>query len=150
MPERPRLAGDIGPPHYVLDIGVPGRLTRTGSDVTTTVTGPCGTVELTVTLRARPPAEDATGVLLVVVAGVIDMCTAPVLEAALSDAVDRHTTVRCDLADVRVLSAAGVTTLIKAYQRATRTGSRLTVCGAHGLTLRVLQVTGVDQVLREP
>jgi anti-anti-sigma factor len=150
MSERPGPAGSADLPHHLLNTGVPVALTRTSFGVAASVTGPCGTALLTVTQRAEPPEEGDPPALLVIAAGEIDLYTAPLLEAALNDAVYRHTTVRCDLSDVRILSAAGITALISAHQRATETGSELTVHGAHGLTRRVLQVTGVERLLCEP
>jgi anti-anti-sigma factor len=149
MSERPRPAGSVDLPDRLLRTGVPVTLGRTSFGVAATVSGPGGAAELTVTLRGEPSADDDTQALLVVAAGAVDMYTAPLFEAALNDAVDRHTTVRCDLTDVRILSAAGITALISAHQRATRTGCRLTVCGAHGLTRRVLRITGVENLLCE-
>ena len=150
MSERPRPAGRADPPPALLDTGLPVTLTRTSFGVAGTVAGPSGTVLLTVTLHAEPPeddAPDAPDALLVVAAGVVDLCTAPLLEAALVDAVDRHAMVRCDLSDVRLLSAAGITALVNAHQRAAQAGCRLTVHGAHGITRRVLQITGVEHLL---
>lgn len=150
MSEHPRPTGTADLPHHLLDTGAPVALTRTTIGVTATVTGPSGTALLTVTLQTEPLAENGTRAVLVVADGVVDTFTAPLLEAALNDAVDRHTTVRCDLSAVRILSAAGITALLSAHQRAARTGSGLTVRGAQGLTQRVLQITKVDHLLCHP
>ena len=122
MSERPGPAAGADLPLHLLDTGAPVALTRTSFSVAAaTVTGPCGTALLTVTLqRARPeaPAEDDdTDAMLVGAAGAVDMYTAPLLEAALNDAVDRHPIVRCDLSDVRLLCAAGITALLNARDR---------------------------------
>jgi len=150
MPERPRSARSADLPHYLLDTGVPVALTRTSFGVTATITEPGGNALLTVTLRAEPPEEGDAQALLVVAAGVVDIYTTPLLEAALNDAVDRHSTVRCDLSGVRLLSADGISTLVRAYRRAAESGSRLTVRGARGHTRRVLEITKVEHLLSEP
>jgi anti-anti-sigma factor len=147
MPERHRPAGGTDLHHHLPGTGTP---THTGFGAAVTVTDPGGAELLTVTLRAAPPEEGGTQAMLVVAAGAVDMYTAPLLEAALCDAVDRHTTVRCDLGEVRIFSAAGITALLNAHERAVRTGSRLTVHGAHGLTRHVLQITKVEHLLCEP
>jgi anti-anti-sigma factor len=132
---------------HLCDTGSPVALA--GFGVAAAVAGPGGDAELTVTLQAGPLEGDDTQALLVVAAGAVDMHTAPLLEAALNDAVDRHTLVRCDLGDVRILSAAGITVLLSAHRRAARTGSRLTVRGARDLTRRVLQIAQVEHLLCE-
>jgi anti-anti-sigma factor len=147
MSERLRPAGtDLA--HSSVDAGAPVTRTRTSLGVAGVVTGPSGTALLSVTLRTEPPEDGAAEVRLVAAAaGEVDLDTAPLLQAALLDAVDRHPVVCCDLSDVTFLSAAGLTALLTAYQRAQETGSRLTVRGAHGITRRVLQVAGVEQLL---
>jgi anti-anti-sigma factor len=149
MSERLRLVTGADPPPPLLDTGSPVALTRTSLGVAGTVTGPSGTALLTVTLQAEPPAEDGAteAVLVVAAAGEIDLDTAPLLQAALIDAVDRRSAVCCDLSDVAFLSAAGIAALMSAHQRAAETGSRLTVRGAQGITRRVLQLTGVEHLL---
>jgi len=154
MSERPRPAGSADLLHHLGDTGAPVAVTSTGLGVAATVTGPCGTALLTVTLQAAspeaPPEEGDAQALLVVAAGVVDIYTTPLLEAALNDAVDRHSTVRCDLSGVRLLSADGISTLVRAYRRAAESGSRLTVRGARGHTRRVLEITKVEHLLSEP
>jgi anti-sigma B factor antagonist len=122
--------------------------TRTSLGVAGTVTAPSGTPLLRVTLRAEPPEDGAVAAVLVAAAaGEVDLDTAPLLQAALLDAVDRHAVVCCDLSEVGFLSAAGLTALLTAYQRAEETGSRLTIRGARGITRRVLQISGIEQLL---
>jgi len=117
-------------------------------DVAATVTGPSGRLQLRVVLRAEPPDRSgAPGPLVVAVTGEIDLATAPLLEAALVDAVDRHRTVCCDLSEVTFFSAAGINALLIVHERAGHAGSGLKICGAHGITRRVLQITGIDDVL---
>jgi anti-anti-sigma factor len=118
-----------------------------GLEVAARVTGPSGTVPLSVSVRAALPDEAGVITLLVVAAGEVDLDTAPLLRAALVDAVDRRSTVCCDLTDVTFLSAAGVAALVAAHNRASTAGSQLVVRGARGTTRRVLQITGLEGLL---
>jgi anti-anti-sigma factor len=119
-----------------------------GPDVAATVTDSSGTQLLRVVLRAEPPDRcGALGPSVVAVAGEVDLEAAPLLQDALVDAVDRHRTVYCDLSDVSFFSAAGVTALVVAHERAAQVGSRLLIRGAHGITHQVLQITGLDRFL---
>jgi anti-anti-sigma factor len=88
--------------------------------------------------------------LIVTVAGEIDLDTAPVLRDALCDAVEWNPTVCCDLSGVTFFSAAGVSALLAAYHRAASAGTRLTVRGAHGITERVLRISGLAGFLASP
>jgi anti-anti-sigma factor len=123
-------------------------LTRTSLGVAGTVAGPSGATLLSVTLRTESPEDGAARASLVVAAaGEVDVDTASLLSAALDDAVDRHAVVCCDLSEVGFLDAAGITALMRAYQRAKETGSLLTVRGAHGVAQRVLRICGVERLL---
>ncbi|WP_406083249.1 STAS domain-containing protein [Micromonospora zamorensis] len=79
--------------------------------------------------------------------GYVDMDTAPRLATALFNAVDSHPEVCCDLSGVGFFSAAGVHVLLLARDRAEQVGSRFSVRGASGVTLRVLRITGVEPLL---
>ena len=148
MFERFRPASSADPPPSLGDAGGPIALTRTSLGVAGTVAGPSGATLLSVTLRAEPPEDGAARALFVVAAaGEVDVDTASLLYAALDDAVDRHGVVCCDLSEVGFLDAAGITALMRAYQRAKETGSVLTVRGAHGVAQRVLQICGVEVLL---
>jgi len=151
MSERRRrwLPTASDPPPRPGDAGVPAALPGTGhcGDVAATVTGPSGAPLLRVALRTEPPDRSgAAGPLVVAAAGDVDRDTAPLLQAALVDAIDRHDTVCCDLSEVTFLGAAGLTALLVAHDRAGRAGSRLLIRGAHGVTRRVLQITRLDDV----
>ncbi|NYH42963.1 anti-anti-sigma factor [Micromonospora jinlongensis] len=85
--------------------------------------------------------------MVVAPVGYVDMDTAPRLATALFNAVDSHPEVCCDLTGVGFFSAAGVHALLLARGRAERVGSRFSVRGASGVTLRVLRITGVEALL---
>jgi anti-anti-sigma factor len=146
MSERLGRAGTESPPSAV-DTGAPVVLPRTRVGVAGSVSGPGGTALLRVTVSAEPAGPGPAPAVLVAAAGEVDLDTAPLLQAALVDAVDRHAVVCCELSEVGFLSAAGITALLVAYQRAQATGCRLSVRGAHGATRRVLQICGIEQLL---
>jgi anti-anti-sigma factor len=56
----------------------------------------------------------------------------------------------CDLSEVTFFGAAGINALVIAHERAARAGSRLLIRGAHGITRRVLQITGLEDLLSGP
>ncbi|WP_433126707.1 STAS domain-containing protein [Micromonospora sp. CA-240977] len=88
--------------------------------------------------------------MVVAPVGYVDMDTAPRLATALFDAIDSHPEVCCELTGVSFFSAAGVHALLLARERADRVGSRFSVRGASGVTLRVLRITGVAPLLLDP
>jgi anti-anti-sigma factor len=111
------------------------------------VTGSDGT-ELIKISRHREPAPAGDRALLVVdVSGDVDLDTAPLLNAALIGAVTENRQVCCDLTRVTFLSAAGANTIAAALRYAGEAGCAFTVRGVHGITTRVLQITGLDTVL---
>ncbi|MFI6254577.1 STAS domain-containing protein [Micromonospora zamorensis] len=85
--------------------------------------------------------------MVVAPVGYVDMDTAPRLATALFNAVDSHPEVCCDLTGVGFFSAAGVHALLLARDRAEQVGSRFSVRGASGVTLRVLRITGAEPLL---
>jgi anti-sigma B factor antagonist len=80
--------------------------------------------------------------------GDVDIATAPRLTAALEDLGERYAKVVIDLADVRFMDSAGLTALFLASRSADRAGFELGVTGAHGEVATVLEMTGLDVVLR--
>jgi anti-sigma B factor antagonist len=85
---------------------------------------------------------------LVTVTGHLDLHTAHRLADALNPLLDSgHPTVLADLSGVTFLDSTGLTCLINAYRAARRTGSRLALIAPSLPVQRMLQLTGVDQVL---
>ncbi|MGC4867994.1 STAS domain-containing protein [Micromonospora sp. DT53] len=95
-------------------------------------------------------ATIATDRVVVAPMGYVDMDTAPRLATALTNAIDGHPDVCCDLSGVGFFSAAGVHVLLLARDRAERVGSRFSIRGAGGITQRVLRITGVERLLLGP
>jgi anti-anti-sigma factor len=125
----------------------PSRSARTSAEILAEVAGQGGGTPLTVFryLESTPTLDDQ---LAVIVVGDVDLATAPLLEAALLDATDGHRRVCCDLRYVTFFGAAGVSALVAAHHRAVRTGSRLSVRGAHGNTRRILRFSGGERIPR--
>ncbi len=85
---------------------------------------------------------------LVTVMGHLDLHTAHHLADALQPLLDRGPhTVLLDLSGVTFLDSTGVTCLITAYRTARSTGVRLALIAPSEPVRKMLQLTGVDQVL---
>src|SRR4051812_29929428 len=85
--------------------------------------------------------------VLVMVAGDVDMLSAPRLRVAIREAVLRAGpgTIVLDLSRVTFLDSSGVQALLDGYHAAMVAGGRLTVRGAHGTAARVLQIVGLSR-----
>jgi anti-anti-sigma factor len=92
-------------------------------------------------------AED--GVVVVRVAGEVDLTVTGVLEQALLDApkVGAAHAVVVDLDELRFLDSSGVHALVKGYLAARDAGLPYTVRNANGVVARVLEITGVADTL---
>jgi anti-sigma B factor antagonist len=94
-------------------------------------------------------ADDA-GEITVAISGECDFATRDALAVALSEALDRSDTVTADLAGVTFLDSSSLHVLIQAHHAADAAGKRLYVTGATGVVANVLDLTGVDDLLRRP
>jgi anti-anti-sigma factor len=113
--------------------------------IAATVTDHAGIPILTVSMEVE--LISGAAVPTIIAAGDVDVDTAPLLRAALVAAVDRHPRVCCDLRGVTFFSVAGINALVAGRRRAVEAGSRLEVRGAHGMTRRVLEITGLGILL---
>jgi anti-anti-sigma factor len=85
--------------------------------------------------------------IVLAVAGEIDLLTAPQLEQAVLSALDERPPVLIiDLLEVTFLASTGMSTLVKAYQKAT-SQTRLRVVATGSVTLRPLELTGLTPPL---
>ncbi|WP_430383231.1 STAS domain-containing protein [Streptomyces sp. P10-4] len=98
-----------------------------------------------VDVQVRTSAPDRS---LVAVTGSLDLHTAHHLADALQPLLghDGHTLL-VDLSGVTFLDSTGLTCLIAAYRTARSTGVRLALIAPSQPVLKMLQLTGVDQVL---
>lgn len=105
--------------------------------------------EPSLTVRSRRAvAPDGASVVHLAVAGEVDAEDAAMLKAELVRAIDGWPVVRCDLSGITFFGAAGVNVLIAASRHASGRGRRLEVCGARGLTERVIRIAGPDLISR--
>jgi anti-anti-sigma factor len=93
------------------------------------------------------------GTRVVVVEGEVDIATAPELDELLSE-FDRVRVV-VDLENVTFIDWSGLKTLVEAHERLRKSGGDLTVRNASAMTLKVFQITRLDEVVltdgsREP
>jgi anti-anti-sigma factor len=79
-------------------------------------------------------------------AGEVDIATVAAFRAALWSAPVRPV-VRLDLSGVRVLSAAGVRTVVAAHRRVRAQGGELVLVDPDPVVSRVLRVTGLHRVI---
>ena len=118
---------------------------------TGTVTGPDGTALAIISRHTEPlgpAAHDGTELVVITVAGDIDIDTTALLYAALTHAIRRHRHVCCDLSRVAFLGAAGINTLFAVLGDAGDAGCTFTVRGANVMIARVFRITGLNTVLR--
>ncbi|WP_412543925.1 STAS domain-containing protein [Longispora sp. K20-0274] len=94
---------------------------------------------------------DQPGSVALLVEGDLDMTTSPDLSAAIRAALgDGATAISVDLTDVRFLDSTGIRALFDGYLDATRLGGQLAVHGAGDWVRRVLEISGVAEVLLAP
>ncbi|MEV6520758.1 STAS domain-containing protein [Longispora sp. NPDC051575] len=86
-----------------------------------------------------------------VVEGDLDMTTSPALSTAIRTALgDGATEITVDLGAVAFLDSTGIRALFDGYLDATRLGGSLDVRGAGDWVRRVLEISGVAEVLLAP
>ena len=107
-----------------------------------TVVDSGGVVLLRVSWRAESPERAR-----VIVEGDVDQDTAPALRAMLLDALAQRRLVCCDLRLASFLGSAGVETLAQAHVAAAEGGRWMVLTGIAGIVERVLQLTGMLDVL---
>jgi anti-sigma B factor antagonist len=91
------------------------------------------------------------GALVLSVAGEVDLDTAPQLQAAIMDAIDRTAGAACivDLTGVSFLGSAGLTALLSTTRHAEARSEPLPiVVDANRPVIRPIELTGLDAVLR--
>ena len=111
----------------------------------TTVAGCDGAVLATLTRRVGPvPGGSLT---VIAVDGDIDQDTAPLVRAALVEALDHESRVCCDLSRVDFFGAAGINTMLAAHHHAAALHRAFSLRGVHGLAGRVLSIAGLTGVI---
>ena len=85
--------------------------------------------------------------LVVDIVGDPDLATDALVRAVLTQAVQSHPQVCCDLGRAASVCAVGVNTLLSANRHALAVGHRFTVRGAGGLVRAIFALTGLDLVM---
>jgi anti-anti-sigma factor len=89
------------------------------------------------------------GCALVAVDGELDLSTAEQLESVLGSAIDDATgPIVLDLAALRFCDSAGLAVLVRTHNQLNERGRRLVIASPSGPVLRVLELSGLDQVIR--
>lgn len=97
--------------------------------------------------RITVSTENYNGAVVVVVAGDVDLLTAPKLEQTVWTALDtRPAVLVIDLSEVGFLASAGLGVLVKMYN-AMDGHTRLRVIASNRETWRPLEVTGLLEIL---
>ena len=91
------------------------------------------------------------GAMRVRLSGDFDMNVGAELSDALVDAATNPAVTRVvvDLDDTEFLDSHGVAGLVAGYEEAARADMRFTVVNAHGMVKRVLDITGLSEVLQD-
>jgi anti-sigma B factor antagonist len=98
------------------------------------------------TLATR--VTERSGCALVAVDGELDLSTAEQLEEALGPAIDDATgPIVLDLAALRFCDSAGLAVFVRTHNQLSGEGRRLVLAGANGPVLRVLEISGLNQVI---
>jgi anti-anti-sigma factor len=83
-------------------------------------------------------------------AGAVDVQTAPALRAELTDLINaagQGTELRIDLGEVSIVDSSGLSTLVKAHRLAVAKNARLLLTGLPTHVARMLNITGLDELL---
>jgi len=87
---------------------------------------------------------DAT---IVIAVGEIDLATGDQLVEVLTELCGEKGAVRVDLGQVSFMDSTGIKALVNAHRLSEERGCQLTICNPTERLRRVLEVSGVDQVL---
>ncbi len=99
-------------------------------------------------MELRLDLDRSTGVPVVAVRGDIDVCTAAKLDQRLQEvAGGGHREVQIDLSEVEYMDSEGLKVLIRLRNSLGEDGN-VTVRGARGAVLRILQISGLPRILR--
>jgi anti-sigma B factor antagonist len=94
--------------------------------------------------------EDHSSATVVVVAGDVDMGTAPDFEDELARAVEEHqgAGLVIDLAEVTFIDSTGLNSLVHAFERQRLLGGQLALVTDDSRVAMMLEVTRLDRVLK--
>jgi anti-anti-sigma factor len=98
-------------------------------------------------LEIRHERDPAAGMEIVAPEGEIDISNVEVLDQALGQAVDRR--LRClvvDLGGITYLDSAGISSLLRAGQRAASQGGTMVLVDGTPFVRRLIRMTGIDRL----
>jgi anti-anti-sigma factor len=91
--------------------------------------------------------EHAGSEMVLLIEGELDLSTAPSLRACI-DSVDPHIpTLAIDMREISFLDSTGLGLLAGTHHALSTDGRRLELRGARGHTRKLLEVTGLDQII---
>jgi anti-sigma B factor antagonist len=93
--------------------------------------------------------RSGTAGVVLVLAGYLDLSTAPTLADALRDALDEAPDVSLDVAGVTFLDSSGLREFVLGYQAAEAAGKGYRVVGAQRQVKQVLEIAGMLEYLTE-
>jgi anti-sigma B factor antagonist len=92
--------------------------------------------------------EDRDDVTVLLVAGELDMSTAPQLSDRVDEALaDGRKRLRVDLTDLTFCDSTGMSAFVRGHYRCEEAGGWLRLTGARGTVARVLSISGLDALL---
>lgn len=86
------------------------------------------------------------GVLVIALAGDVDLESSPRARSLLLDCVGRNRTVLVDMSAIAYIDSSGVASLVEAFQSARKAGSRFALVAVSDAALRVLQLARLDRI----
>ena len=86
------------------------------------------------------------GVLVVALAGDVDLESSPRARTVLLDCVNRNRTVLVDMSAIAYIDSSGVASLVEAFQSARKAGGRFALVSVSDAALRVLQLARLDRI----
>lgn len=86
------------------------------------------------------------GVLVVSLAGDVDLESSPRARTVLLDCVNRNRTVLVDMSAIAYIDSSGVASLVEAFQSARKAGVRFALVSVSDAALRVLQLARLDRI----
>lgn len=138
LPGRPEPTATAVPAHP------PAAAPALPETASASVTASDGAVIATVARHIRPAGPGERGSEVVVtVQGDLDLEAAPLVQRTLTQALDGAERVCLDLGEVSFFGATGVRVVITARLHAISLGRAFRLTGVHGITARVLALSGL-------
>ncbi|WP_433222496.1 anti-sigma factor antagonist [Microtetraspora malaysiensis] len=100
-------------------------------------------------MKLRLARRSLSGAVVVVVAGELDLFTAPILRDEVRDAIMQDgATIVLDLAELSFMDSSGLSVLIEAWRLATSEGGGVCLAAPQPPVARILRTTGLDRRIK--